>query len=171
MFWPTLTPSYQHGLLPAALAATMQRVTAEGAACRAALQALPAGDTQKPVCRDLVTNTVRRDLPDEAHDYAYLQCDVHTEFILDFLLTRHGMAVPPAGFRVIEYSHFDHILGAASERLYSLSRDIVVEAEPVVLGLYNCTGEGVAGVHYEPVYWRHPVPSRPAAADGDAGSR
>ena len=71
-------------LLPAVLAATTQTLTAQGAACRAALQALPQHDARRPVCRDVVTNAVRRDLPDEAHDYAYLQCDVHVEFIIDF---------------------------------------------------------------------------------------
>ena len=61
---------------------------------------------------------MRFNAADEEHNRAFLQSDVHAEFILTFLLNRYGVELPAEGLRVIEYTRFDDVLGAPAEEVY-----------------------------------------------------
>jgi len=80
----------QNEMLPKVLVEDPHRLQAEVQSCRVALVSLPAEDPLRPVQRDLRTHRVRADASDEEHASAYLQFDVHTRWIVEYYLNRHG---------------------------------------------------------------------------------
>ena len=75
---------YEAALLPVEVVTNQLTYDALCAECRHALVALPVEDTRKPRLRDVVTGALRSDVDDDEHNSAYLQSDVHAEFILTF---------------------------------------------------------------------------------------
>ena len=75
---------YETGLIPEEALTNRLTYDVLCADCRHALITLPFGHELKPVLRDIVTGAVRCDVDDEEHDRAYLQCDLHSDFIINF---------------------------------------------------------------------------------------
>ena len=77
---------YEASLLP--LDAVQNALTYDALCkrCRSSLVALPVGDVRKPMLRDNSTGAVVHNVEDSEHDSAYLQCDIHAEFILSSVL-------------------------------------------------------------------------------------
>jgi hypothetical protein len=122
------------------------------AALRAELTNLPADSPLRPRQRDAVNSS---DLG--LDDSAFLQSNVHGEYILKFFLRYFGerrkvlRQLPSAGVRISVCSRFD------SEVLPNESTDVCqaevadVEEEPLDFKLFNRTGDGVSGYHYDPI--------------------
>ena len=155
---------YEAGLLPEEVLTNRLTYDVLCADCRHALITLPVGHELKPVLRDIETGAVRFDAADEEHDRAYLQCDLHSEFIIHFFLNRYNMEMPAVGLRIVEYCRFDHIRGGPSSTIYANANVPALAANPVSLGVYNSTGDGICGYHYEPVFAQRAVPPPPPVA-------
>ena len=122
------------------------------AALRTELLSLPENSPFRPRRRDAVSSC---DLG--LDDAAFLQSNIHSEFILKFFLSYfagRGMVLgqlPSAGVRVSVCSRFD------SDVLPNESTDVCraevadVEEEPLEFKLFNRTGDGVSGYHYDPI--------------------
>ena len=121
-------------------------------ALRLALTQLPLEDPLRPRDRDPVTSRILR-----VNNRAYLQSDVHGEFILKFFM-RYFEArdqvlaqLPSTGVRIEIVSRLD------SEELpheyTDVCRDGVpnLDEEQLTFMLYNRTGDGFSGYHYDPV--------------------
>ena len=162
---------YEASLLPVDVLTNQLTYDALCDECRQALVALPEEDARRPRERDVVTGAVRADVDESAHDSAYLQVDVHAEFILKFFLDRYEVPFPNQGLRVTEFTRFDDVLGAAASHVYCHGDAAALAEEAVELWIYNSTGEGICGYHYEPVFMKRALPPPPAAPEGPARKR
>ena len=90
------------------------------------------------------------------HASAYLEFETHTHFIARFLFRSAGVPLPARGMVFVCYSRFDHCLPALQSVTVNadgLDDVVIVNVEgPLRLELYNWTGDGFCGVHYDPVY-------------------
>ena len=169
---------YEAGLLPEDAVTNIDVYDNLCSACRQALIALPAGDIRKPVKRDLTTNIVVGGCSDADNNYAYLQCDVHGAFILNFFLECYEIDLPEGGFNVVEYCRFDHVLGSPASQVMLAHPVVAGSGEAIEIGLYNSTGTGICGYHYEPVFRRrasfsdeYDVPPPPPPLTGQENER
>jgi len=162
---------YEASLLPMYVLTNQETYDALCDSCRQALVALPADDVRKPRQRDVVTGAVRADVEESVHDNAYLQVDVHAEFILNFFLDRYNLPFPSQGLRVTEFSRFDHVLGAAASHVYRNHDSETFSEDALDLWIYNSTGAGICGYHYEPVFMKRALPPPPAVPNGHVRKR
>ena len=114
--------------------------------CRQAFIKLPLDDPLRPKVRDLHTNCIDVGASDAAHNAAYLQFDVHGQFVMEYLLTEFEGTLPVAGIRCVCYTRFDDILGQAESVTLLAEDDNALE-----LTVYNWTLEGFCGTHYDAV--------------------
>ena len=123
------------------------------AAVRAALTSLPEDSPLRPSRRDAASNRVLG-----LDDGAFLQTHVHGEFILKFFLRyfeQRDMVLrqlPSAGVRIHVLSRCD------SDAIPVEFTDVCQEEIPNVdedrldFKLFNRTGEGVSGYHFDPIF-------------------
>ena len=124
-------------------------------ACRAARQHLILHEDYRlrPLVRDHLASVVLDD--DVDHNNAFLEHDVHSEALVLFFFeyVQSTYSIAPKGFKVGVYTRFDAV---GDPLLFSHTFGIVEEdlerGEPVVLELYNNTGETITGYHYDPVF-------------------
>ena len=122
------------------------------AALRAALIKLPEKSVLRPRRRDAVNSSHLG-----VDDGAFLQSNVHGEYILKFFLkyfSARGMVLrqmPSAGVRISIVSRFDSdfILGEHTD--VCQQRIVNVDDQRFDFKLFNRTGEGVSGYHYDPI--------------------
>ena len=156
-----------HGLLHPRLS---HDAPARTNACRLLREALVVHDDERLRPR-LRTNlgTIDTSATDSQHDGAYLQHDVHGEFIVRFLLEHFHSprTIEPRGVRVIVYTRLDSPLLRPEEGAVTFGRTVgpaaAIDEHPLIMELYNNTGDGVLGFHYDPVF-----PSV-RGGDGNAG--
>ena len=88
------------------------------------------------------------------HDNAYLEHNTHSEalimFFLDFFRPTH--AIQPCGFKLVVYARFDSDVLPPDEHVFGVGEEVPHREAPVVLELYNNTGTGFTGFHYDPVF-------------------
>ena len=162
---------YEASLLPMYVLTNQATYDALCDACRQALVALPSADVRKPRERDVVTGAVRPDVDESVHNNAYLQVDVHAEFILNFFLDRYNVPFPNQGLRVTEFSRFDHVLGAPASQVYGNNDSESLADDALDVWIYNSTGAGICGYHYEPVFMKRALPPPPAVPEGHVRKR
>ena len=99
------------------------------------------------------------DVSDAEHDAAYLQHDVHGRAIVDFFVEAFpGRAsVPPGGLLVLAYTRWDSLCLPAESNSVVVGRSIWADAaglaeSSVKLEMYNNSGGGYTGYHYDPVF-------------------
>ena len=131
------------------------------AALREALIKLPENSPLRPRGRDAVNSS---DLG--LDDGAFLQSNVHGEYILKFFLAyfaERGMVLrqmPSAGVRISIVSRFDS--DVIPSEYTDVCQEVIVNVDdqPLNFKLFNRTGDGVSGYHYDPIT----VLSDPSAA-------
>ena len=122
------------------------------AALRESLIRLPENSPLRPRRRDAV-NSIDRGLDDGA----FLQSNVHGDYILKFFLEYFGerrmvlRQLPSAGVRISICSRFDSdvIPGEYTDVCQAVIVD--VDDQPLDFRLFNRTGDGVSGYHYDPI--------------------
>ena len=76
--------------------------------------------------------------------------EIRTKFLEYFQST---YIIAPNGFKVIVYTRFDAVRNPLLfAHTFCTVGDIEEHSEPVVLELYNNTGETITGYHYDPVF-------------------
>jgi hypothetical protein len=87
---------------------------------------------------------------------AFLQDCVHAEPTVRFFATRFAdrksRALPPEGILLIVHSRYDSITLPASEMRICRDDDCGAVEPPVIFHLYNLTGRGYSGYHYDPLF-------------------
>ena len=101
---------------------------------------------------------------------AYLEVDRHAEPCIRFLLHHFGAhsPLPGGGVRVVVFTRFDDE-HRPPLTLHRLRAPDAGDGDPVLeLHLYNTSGSGVWGFHYDPVYRMEaePAPVLPEASGG-----
>ena len=88
---------------------------------------------------------------------AFLQPDVHGEYALRFF-QRHfqekgllSRGLPPVGVRIFVLSRFDSDAVTPAFTEVCRSPDMPETDRPLEFWLYNTTGEGIAGTHFDPI--------------------
>ena len=142
-----------HAFVPVALKAdTRSSINGRKEACSACRAALVSHENERLHPRARLDNgTVNLQATDEEHNGAYLQHDVHAEFVVRFFLEYFSSSTPvePRGITVVVYTRWDSELLPPSEVTFGR----VGEAEPTLrLEMFNNTGHGNVGVHYDPVF-------------------
>ena len=100
-------------------------------------------------------------------DRAYLQHDVHAAPTVRFLIAwfrDRGQALrglPASGIRLIVMSRFDSEVAPRDEVRICEDEGAGEAAPPLTLALYNLTGDGISGSHYDPLF--------PIAVAGEQG--
>jgi len=100
-------------------------------------------------------------------DGAYLQHDVHAAPTVRFLIAwfrGRGQALrglPASGIRLIVMSRFDSEVAPRDEVRICEDEGAGEAAPPLTLALYNLTGDGISGSHYDPLF--------PIAVAGEQG--
>jgi hypothetical protein len=87
---------------------------------------------------------------------AYLEVDRHAEAIVRFFLHRfkdEASDVPAAGFDIIVYTRFDTDDGRRPPVRVRVCATPGSNGEPLRLCMYNTSGGGIIGYHYDPM-WR-----------------
>ena len=112
--------------------------------------------TLQPLQRDC-TSAVVHDASAEDHALAYLEHYVHGVEIIRFFLTYAGPMREQArrGFRIVVHSRFDERVDPFLEAP-TLCFDPRLQIPIIDLRLYNHTGNGVSGFHYDPVLLHRP---------------
>ena len=91
---------------------------------------------------------------------AYLEHFRHAGLVVRALVTAHGSVdrLPAAGVRVVVHARYDRLAGPDDQvrACVGLSSS---PGEELRMNLFCLTGDGFAGYHYEPLFWR----GRPAA--------
>ncbi len=84
----------------------------------------------------------------------FLQHEIHSEEIVRFVLQhfRSAHSVEPRGMKIVVYTRFDGVELDPHSMAVSFGRTPGHLEENVVLELYNSTGGGTTGVHYDPVF-------------------
>lgn len=121
-------------------------------ACAQNRRALVDGlEDLRPRQRDSFTNA---DLGPDPR--AYLQHDVHAASTVRFFMEWFGSRgkkrreLPAAGICLSVRSRFDSAVLPLARSVICAGRDAV--GEPVEFALYNSTGSGTSGYHYDPVF-------------------
>ena len=123
------------------------------AECRRHLVTHPNWDL-RPVCRT-DTGTIAN-ATDAEHAQAYLQHDIHGEEIVRFFLqhVQSDYVVEPSGIRIIVYTRFDsvHLDPQSMALVFGRNEAVAASRGQTCLDfeLYNNTGAGISGHHYEP---------------------
>ena len=122
------------------------------AALREELTNLPRDSPLRPMQRDPVISC-----PLALDDRAFLQSDVHGEYSLKFFLRyfdARGLLIghlPSKGVHLSVCSRFDSDV-LPSESTHVCQAEVVdVDEEPLYFKLFNRTGDGVSGYHYDPI--------------------
>jgi hypothetical protein len=95
--------------------------------------------------------------------WAYLQHDVHAEPTVEFFLEWFGEAgkrtgeLPAGGIKLMVFSRFDSALGGRSVLRICERGEPGASNDVLHLDLYNLTGEGISGYHYDPFFRRGDV--------------
>jgi hypothetical protein len=139
-------------VLPAALIESPLQLQVEVRSCRSAFVDLPVGNPLRPVKRDLRTNQIEAEATDAEHARAYLQFDVHAEWIIDYFLERHHTQRPERGLSCQCFCRFDDVLGAVEAVTLHRDAAVVLVDDPLQMAVYNWTGEEFCGGHYDPVF-------------------
>ena len=90
------------------------------------------------------------------HDNADLEHEVHSEalvlFFLEFFQSEYSMR--PRGFKFVVYSRFDseEIRPHDLAHTFGVEEDVPGRGAPIPIELYNNTGDGITGFHYDPVF-------------------
>jgi len=107
----------------------------------------------RPRVRDAATGADRGEDP-----YAYLQHDVHAEPTVLFFLEWFGAKgkvlreLPSGGIRVTVFSRFDSVIGGRPV-VQICERDASQAPHDMLrMNLYNLTGDGASGYHYDPLF-------------------
>ena len=122
------------------------------AALREELKKLPEDSRLRPMRRDPLDSR-----PLFLDDAAFLQTDVHGEYILKFFLCyfgERGMLVgslPSAGVRINVCSRFDSVVLPFASTDVCQAEVIHVDEELLHFWLFNRTGDCIAGYHYDPM--------------------
>ena len=122
------------------------------AALREELTNLPEESPLRPMQRDPVNSC-----PLVLDDRAFLQSNVHGEYILKFFLRyfdARGMLIrhlPSAGVHISVCSRFDSDVLPVESTDVCHAEVVDVDGEPLDFKLFNRTGEGVSGYHYDPI--------------------
>ena len=151
-------------MVPKAVVENPLRFSSEVRSCRDALVALPAGHVLRPVERDLLTNRINAAATDEEHQQAYLQFDVHGIWIVEYFMERHGREIPDNGLVLKCFSRFDDILGEVPQVSIYRDANVLVPEPPHEIAMYNLTGTGFCGEHYDPLFFASVPPPPPAPA-------
>ena len=127
---------------------------------------LPEDSPLRPRCRDPMLNT---DLG--LDNEAFLQPDVHGQFILEFFMEhfhRKGLArgaLPSTGVKIEVRSRFDSETIVPAYNVVCRGTDSRPGAKPMEFLLYNTTNEGISGTHFDPIF------RSPAVASGGSPER
>ena len=122
------------------------------AALREELNQLPENSQLRPMRRDPLNSR-----PLCLDDKAFLQTDVHGEYILNFFLSyfgRLGMLIgslPPAGVRIHECSRFESVALPIATTDVCQAPVAHGHEELLHFWLFNRTGDSIAGYHYDPM--------------------
>ena len=96
-----------------------------------------------------------RNLNGQRDNRAYLEHDRHAEAIVAFFMgwfaRRRRMAIPAAGIELIVFSRFDSEQIPVARSRICVTPGVETERGPLVFRLYNSTGDGIRGFHYDPV--------------------
>ena len=107
---------------------------------------------------------------------AYLQHDVHADatvvFMCEHLESQMLKPLPRAGIQLTVYSRFDSAAIPPSSIQICVQPGVVEVDDPGSAHwfMYNSTGAGFAGVHYDPVFVRPPVGNVHSGEPADAGA-
>ena len=102
------------------------------------------------------TGAVADALPSE-HNRAYLQHDVHAEPVVRFFLRyfESERSIEPQGIRILVYTRWDSAHLGPETFALTFGRDQTADADdvgpPITFELYNTTGSGFTGTHYDPM--------------------
>ena len=102
------------------------------------------------------------DVSDSEHAAAFLEHDRHFQEALSFFIAELGeqMEIWPCGVRLVVFSRLDFEEGLPQELAVVVGRaDFLNDSDlgpPVELEMYNSTGAGVTGFHYDPVFRKSP---------------
>ena len=110
-----------------------------------------------PVQRDHTNSVVNSASPEE-HALAFLEHHRHAVAIINFFLTYTGPRKDEAkrGFRVVVYTRFDGDVVDPFIDAPTLPSENDIGLPLIDLHLYNNTGNGVSGFHYDPVFLHAP---------------
>ena len=107
------------------------------------------------------------DVSDAEHARAFLQHDVHAEEIITTFVEQFpgSLPIPPEGLLLRVYTRWDSPTLPVESNSLVVARNIMADvsglAEPsVAMELYNNTGNGFTGYHYDPVFSRDATPNR-----------
>ena len=121
-------------------------------ALREHLNLLPEDSMERPRDRDVMSGTDLGLKPD-----AFLQPDVHGASALRFfqryfdekgLLRTH---LPPSGVRIVVRSRFDSEFLTPAFTIVCRSHGLSEKEKPWEFQLYNTTGTGISGTHFDPI--------------------
>ena len=124
-------------------------------ACRAHLN--DSADDRLWPCVRTDTGEVAN-VSDELHARAYLQSDVHGEAVVRYFLQEFpsARALEPQGIKLVVYTRFDSAVHDPEALAIVFGRTADADAQGVAeaqrLELFNNTGNGFTGVHYDLVY-------------------
>ena len=141
-------------------------------ALREHLKSLPEESPLRPRQRDPMRGIDLGLNPD-----AFLQPDVHGECALRFFeryFQEKGLVcrpVPPVGVRIVVRSRFDSDVVTPAFTVVCRSPGLPEEEKPLEFGLYNTTGEGIAGTHFYPILGSTASGGPAASSQSSAGGK
>ena len=103
---------------------------------------------------------------------AFLEHDRHAQAIVEFFLgwfvERRGVGIPDAGIELIVFSRFDSDQVPVACTRICARAGAEPDNGPLVLRMYNTTGVGISGFHYDPVFLEGGVlGAHPVLVDAD----
>ena len=103
-----------------------------------------------------------RDVPHDQHARAFLEHYAHASEIVILFLAYAGVANAniSRGFKLIVLTRFDGDVIRPEEDALIFGRSGDAMLPPVDLRLFNNTGTGTSGFHYDPVHMRQNDPRR-----------
>ena len=97
-----------------------------------------------------------RNLHGRRDDDAYLEHDRHAEAIVQFFMQRFQgrrcKAIPVEGIDLMVFSRFDSEQIPVARSRICATTGVESDGRPLVFRLYNSTGDGIRGFHYDPVF-------------------
>ena len=112
---------------------------------------------------------------DAEHEAAYLQHDVHAEEITDFFVMSFpgASSIPPEGVKVQVFTRWDSPTLPAEANSVTVGREVWADAaelgEPsLVLEMFNNSGTGFTGYHYDPIFEANMESGEEHAEDADS---
>ena len=94
---------------------------------------------------------------------AYLQHDVHAEPTVEFFLEwfceagKRTGELPAGGITLTVFARFDSVIGGRSVERICERGEPGASNDVLRLDLYNLTGDGISGYHYDPLFRREGV--------------